>query len=252
MKRVTMLLIMFAILLVPLSSSLATDFDYSDIRMVDTISRSNPVLIGQTAMFAQTANDNVILMTIADVLRGTKANDIVKKANMFNDKPGKGEEYILVTFHIEVVSTTDDSSSISMYNFDFVSRQGAVYKSDTPAGLDSSVQLFGGGSDTLQVAGIVDKTDIPYVVYLDGIWFDLDKTKTVKTVKNGTIAYTNCKANLRKETSTKSDRVAVLPKGTEVLIVGTETVGEQVWYNIEVDSMNVSGYIWDSLVDLAD
>jgi hypothetical protein len=38
----------------------------------------------------------------------------------------------------------------------------------------------------------------------------------------------------------------------DALIKDTQTIDGQVWYFVEVSSMNISGYIWDSLVDIAD
>jgi|GEM_PF-2511648 len=64
------------------------------------------------------------------------------------------------------------------------------------------------------------------------------------------IAYTNCKANLREKTSTKSDRITVLSKGTEVVIVETVENDNETWYYITSESSKVSGYILGSLLDI--
>lgn len=69
---------------------------------------------------------------------------------------------------------------------------------------------------------------------------------------SNTIAYTNCKANLREETSTKSDRITALSKGTEVVIVETVESNDDIWCYITVNKLNVEGYILLSLLDIDD
>ena len=64
-------------------------------------------------------------------------------------------------------------------------------------------------------------------------------------------AYTNCRANVRKEHSKKSDRVDELSKGTEVTIIEAEESNGEIWCYIQVEKSKINGYILLSLLDVA-
>jgi hypothetical protein len=64
------------------------------------------------------------------------------------------------------------------------------------------------------------------------------------------VAYTNCKANVRKMPSVKSDRVDALSTGTEVTIIEAEESNGEIWCYIQVETPKINGYILLSLLDV--
>jgi hypothetical protein len=148
-----------------------------NIREFDSISKDTPVYLGETAHFLLTKSGFDVEMTLKDITYGKKANKLVEDANMFNDVPGDDQEYIVATFFIQVSGGTD-SLSINEFDFDFVSRSGAVYKnSPLISGLESEAELYSGAYDEIQIPWLIDSGDIPYALYAGGVWFDLTPEK---------------------------------------------------------------------------
>ncbi|MFH1376051.1 MAG: hypothetical protein ABIH25_00275 [Candidatus Woesearchaeota archaeon] len=75
--------------------------------------------------WSQLAN---IKITISGIKRGSSAWSMIEEANMFNDEPPSGKEYLLTKIKVEVISTSDNNAyDLSSYNFDAVSSSGIVY-----------------------------------------------------------------------------------------------------------------------------
>jgi hypothetical protein len=147
-------------------------------RGYDSISKAAPVYIGQTATFSITTSQTDVWMTVRSVVYGKKANTIVEEANMFNSEPGDNQEFIVVTLFIETAGSGTESEEFNSYDFDFISRSGAVYKnSSLVSGLNDSAELYSGASDEIQIGWLIDKGDIPYLLYEGAIWFDLTPIK---------------------------------------------------------------------------
>lgn len=147
-------------------------------RPFSTISRSTPVVCGETARFGLTISGFDIDMTLKSVVYGSEALSIIKDANTFNAEPKDGTEYIVATFVVEAKKDGDDTVVVKADDFKFVSRNGAVYKNKPYiVGLVDEVELYDKGIDELQVAHVIDAGDVPLAQFVGAIWFDLAPSK---------------------------------------------------------------------------
>ena len=110
-------------------------------------------------------------MEMQEIIRGSRAWDIIYKANHVNDPPAEGKEYILAKFMIRVIDTPDaDPISIMHRQFEAVSMTGVVYKRAFAEGLTQplNVDLYKGAQYTGWTYFEVDKADNPLIVFLRG------------------------------------------------------------------------------------
>lgn len=120
-------------------------------------------------------------VTLLNVQRGESAWNKVKEANMFNEEPEEGKEYLLTKFKFEVLNTSDSKSyELSTYEFEAVSSDGVVYDSSYASAPEPSLskEIYPGGSHKGWVVFEVNKNDSePLVVFKkdsdEGLWFSL-------------------------------------------------------------------------------
>ena len=68
-------------------------------------SYENPASMGESIVL--TSDDNTYEVSILDVIRGDKANNLVKSANQFNEEPASGYEYLLVKVKVAYTEGKD-------------------------------------------------------------------------------------------------------------------------------------------------
>ncbi len=149
-------------------------------------SRLNPAPIGtaQTFSYSSYLEDYTATCVIKSCIRGDRAWEKIEAANMYNDEPNEGMEYILAEVSLTLVSSKDDTAiSFSSYSFDVYSSDSAEYESCfvvTPEPVFSG-KVFPGGTLTGYVVFQVNKTDQhpKAVIGTDfygagGAWFALD------------------------------------------------------------------------------
>ena len=120
-------------------------------------------------------------ITLTDFKRGNVAWGMIKEANMFNDEPSEGEEYILAKIKFELLETKDgESYDIETYKFEAVSGSGKVH--DSPYIVEPEPrlekELYPGASHEGWLAVRVDKDDAkPLLSFNRGnkgeLWFRL-------------------------------------------------------------------------------
>jgi hypothetical protein len=146
-------------------------------------SRTNPARINETLTVKRdTIFDKVTYeIELLEIISGSEAWIMVKDANMFNDEPGAGKEYILAKFRIKVLETEgDEPYSVSSFQFEAVSKEGVVYsESAFAAGIspDISTDIYEGGEHVGYTVFLVEKEDSPLAAVHrneKGVaWFDL-------------------------------------------------------------------------------
>ncbi len=99
-------------------------------------SRKNPADIGTTLTYEEeddwSYGDYKIKITLKDIIRGDYAWYMIEDANMFNDEPGTGKEYILAKIRFEYLESSEDAQyDVSDYDFTAVSEDGKDY--DNPS-----------------------------------------------------------------------------------------------------------------------
>jgi len=104
------------------------------------LNRLNPVPIGQSIVA-----DNDIELTILELARNAWPK--IHKANMFNEEPGEGMEYVIAVIKVGYLGNPDATKKVSSWDFRIVGDQGVIYKS-APVVLDDKLdaELFGGGT----------------------------------------------------------------------------------------------------------
>ena len=126
---------------VPLSSTPTNPEGYS---------RSNPTGInnplsiwctsyGSVSSYGE--NDYHVRITLTDLIRGNPAWQLILDANMFNDPPGPGFEYILAKVRFEYLEgpTPDTTFWATSYDFDAISSTGVEY--DMPSVIEPDPSL---------------------------------------------------------------------------------------------------------------
>jgi len=150
-------------------------------------SRSNPQDIGVTmnCLYKDWLDEYYYCdITVLEIKRGNSAWILIEEANMFNDPPEKGYEYILVKikFYYTQGPTIDTSWDVSEFDFDAISSDGFVY--DSPYVVSPSpvfdAELYPGASLTGWASFQVEKTDTKPVLSWGrdyeghgGIWFKI-------------------------------------------------------------------------------
>lgn len=126
-------------------------------------SRTNPVAAGerQYVEYRDFVGDLEVIEFIED------ANEMVSDANMFNQSPEDGKQYIAVTVTQHCDRSPDESCHFSLGDFSVVGRKGVVYTwSDSiVSGLADSKEFFGGGQITSVLAYLVDSDDSDFVLF---------------------------------------------------------------------------------------
>lgn len=105
---------------------------------------------------------------VLETIRGEKAWEMIKEANMFNSEPKEGYEYLIAKVAFSAVTVQNDASiSASYYNFDFYSGNNEEYDSASVVLDDKlSQNLYAGGNAEGYVVGMVKTDDAsPKLVY---------------------------------------------------------------------------------------
>jgi hypothetical protein len=116
-----------------------------------------------------------------ELISGTKALEMVRKANPFNDEPEAGKEYILAKFRVAILDTQEDKPySFNHAKFNVISGTGVEYTGFlSVSGLEPDLRadLYEGASHIGWTYFLVDINDHPVAVMDRGqsseIWFDL-------------------------------------------------------------------------------
>ena len=102
--------------------------------------RTDPIPMGTGATI-----QGDMTVTVLEVTRFMDA--VVSNGNMWNSKPGAGEEYIQVVLQIECQRSSNDICSIFTRELKLVGQDGIVLKAEPVAGIDDvldSGEFFGG------------------------------------------------------------------------------------------------------------
>ena len=95
-------------------------------------SRFFPANIGVplTYSFDYLFDEYTVRVTVIELIRGNEAWTMIEEANISNDPPSSGFEYVLVKIKFEYLSgpTIDTTFDLSTYTFDVVSGEGYVYE----------------------------------------------------------------------------------------------------------------------------
>lgn len=150
-------------------------------------SRFFPAPIGMAipVIFTYSGGQYSAKITVKQIIRGDTAWGMIYDANMFNDPPPTGYEYILVKVRFELTSAPTVETSFQVYSysqFKAVSGAGRIY--DNPLVVEPDPQLdttlYQGAYNEGWCAFLIEKTDAnPMMVFArradgtGGIWLKL-------------------------------------------------------------------------------
>lgn len=143
-----------------------------------------PINTEVTVIFTYLGDTFTAKFTVIQIIRGTQAWSMIQAANMFNDPPKEGYEYILAKIKIEllVAPTAETSYTFMSYDFDAVSGTGKVYDNAVIVEPDPQIDvtLYQGSSHEGWCAFEVEQTDdLPVMAFgrhsdgTGGVWFKL-------------------------------------------------------------------------------
>ncbi len=137
--------------------------------------RTNPVPLGQSLdlIYQNTAN---FQLKILEVHRGQEAWNMISQANMFNDAPPDGMEYILAKVSVIYLTSKQQDYTLSIDSFYFRSVSNNQIL-DTPSVVEPepelNVNLFPGGNGEGYITVLAYTDDpAPLIVYEDWVSFD--------------------------------------------------------------------------------
>ncbi|MBU4450295.1 MAG: DUF4352 domain-containing protein [Actinomycetia bacterium] len=148
-------------------------------------SRTSPAVIGDVII---TEKEDWLIgkvkyeIELQEVTIGEDEWNIVKEANMFNEEPVEGKEYILAKFRVKVLETEgDEPFELNHAMFDIVSGKGIEYTGfNVVSGLnpDLSADLYKDAEHIVWTSFLVDKEDSNPLAVIDRkseneIWFQL-------------------------------------------------------------------------------
>jgi hypothetical protein len=145
-------------------------------------SRANPANIASKVTFdyKDYIDDFSASITVKGILRGSKAYDRIVEANMFNDEPIEGFEYMLVNVNFELIKCNKIIYRLTGYDFDLISGSGKGYEQELIIAPDPvlNAKLYEGASSQGYIAFEVLKTDTKPVITFGrksdgsgGVWF---------------------------------------------------------------------------------
>ena len=145
----------------------------------------NPAPVGVTQRVSDTflGVSYTLDVKVAETIRGDKAWEIIKDANMFNSEPESGKEFILAKIYVKNVACDSgkkvdvDTSIISLYSEKNEELDGISY--NVPPSPELRTSLYQGAETTGYVIFEVAKGDNPKIAIgrkydgTGGIWFKL-------------------------------------------------------------------------------
>jgi hypothetical protein len=82
----------------------------------------------QTVKFESGLDTFTANVTLKEIIRGEKAWESIREANMFNDEAGAGFEYILAKIDFKLTNAPAGKKyELSSYNFNLISDKGKAY-----------------------------------------------------------------------------------------------------------------------------
>lgn len=171
------------------------------------------------------------------------ASDIIQRENYFNDRPGLGQEYVLVNVTIRCAQTSERCET-GYLDFELVGDNGVV--SDLPLIVVPDelqmVSLFGGGEQSGNLAFLIQSDDTNLNLLYRANMFDNQAVffRAEPSMDNGIQITSSSNINIRNSPSTNGGVVGSLPSGTAAIAFGRNVDG--TWLQVS------SGWVFAELV----
>jgi len=104
------------------------------------------------------------------------ADEIVMAGNQFNTKPEEGYQYLFIKLQVKCNKSTDDTCSVSPFNFEMIGDEGIIYSAEWMlAGVEGMLEtkeFYGGATVSGYVAFVVKASDSALVFTYDPLLGD--------------------------------------------------------------------------------
>ncbi len=141
--------------------------------------REDPTPLGVTAVYEGSYWTDYASFEIemTSSSRGSKAKKTAKDMSNYNIDPTSTQEYFLVWLRVKALSAPTGRAEIGNEDFYFVSADGSEYRQHFLINPPSYLRtLYEGGEQSAIIACLIDKDDMPLIVYQPDssapLWFD--------------------------------------------------------------------------------
>lgn len=211
MKEVILLIIVIPVVLWTFYSNYSKNESNKE---DDLGARENPAPIGKTVYYdgyiknllSKDTNTLSLRLTVTDVIRGDEANKLVENASTWNRLPAEGEEYVLAKIQIKVVKLTDSKKyTVSVYDFDFTTKEGSVLDRASVSGLKPELSdIYEGGLTEGYLCCIVPIGTPLLLSWENGErWFSLESIETETSETETTSSHTEEESDDSTETTSE-------------------------------------------------
>lgn len=144
-------------------------------------SRKSPAKIGDTIYLniSSYRGTGELSITLLEIISGDEAWDMIKEANMFNDAPGDGYQYILGKFSVTFTKdTSGDDIPLEVNDYDFAYASSDYSVEDLPSIVmpepEFDLKLYEGATGEGWVCFKSKANEAsPYAIFSDTAWFSL-------------------------------------------------------------------------------
>ncbi len=171
------------------------------------------------------------------------ADQIIRNANMFNDRPGDGELYVIVNVAMQCHADTSSRCEANYFDFELVGDLGTIYPYPSVVYDDKlDVSLFAGGQGTGGLPFLIraDDTNLRLLYRSNRYRDEMVVLSVEPSLDNGLQITAMASINVRNGPSTNHSVVGNLAASTPVVAFGRNDDG--TWLQIP------SGWIFAELV----
>jgi hypothetical protein len=170
------------------------------------------------------------------------ADTIIRNANMFNDRPDEGEEYIIIELAVACHERSDRCET-NYFDYELVGDEGVVYENPFVVYDDLfEVSLFGGGEQSGSLVFLVrsDDTNLRLLYRPNMFENDVVVYSAEPSLDSGIQIVANTSINVRNAPSTNGSVVTSLPADSPVIAFGRNEEG--TWLQIS------NGWVFAELI----
>jgi hypothetical protein len=174
------------------------------------------------------------------------ADNLIRNANMFNDRPGEGEEYIILTVELVCNNDNPDRCESNYLDFELTGNSGTIYSHPFVVyDNEFDVGVFAGGSGQGDLVFLIRQNDTNLKLLYRANMFSNDVVayEAEPSLSTGVQITATSNVNVRNGPSTNAAVVGNLPASQAVIAFGRNSNG--TWLQIP------NGWVFAELVTAA-
>lgn len=144
----------------------------------EAFNRAEPAPVG-TPLWWKTSSSNpeaYVELCVQKIIRGEDAKKLIIERNSYNkDKLKDDQEFVFVQLQVKMQSADMSRKyTFDSLDFDFISKQGLIYKNIYIADVEDEIGMFSGATGMFELCTVIDFGDDPLLLYDDNMWFSLN------------------------------------------------------------------------------